>query len=229
MTGNRTPFHALVPLWLFWGFNFVVMKTANDFFAPSLFAALRFTLGALILLAIVLVRRSPLPPKHLWPWIILTGAMQIAFCNVAIQVCLKYIGSGLMAILTYSMPIWVAILARIFLKESLTFKKIAGIAISFTGIGILMNIEVSGNLWAILLGISVAVIWAISSIIMKAKLMACDIMSLTAWQMTAAAVTLIGYTIITGAFDAQWTLLSIGCVAYNGILASAMAFLLWCY
>ena len=229
MTGNRTPFHALVPLWLFWGFNFVVMKTANDFFAPSLFAALRFTLGALILLAIVLVRRSPLPPKHLWPWIILTGAMQIAFCNVAIQVCLKYIGSGLMAVLTYTMPIWVAILARIFLKESLTFKKIAGIAISFTGIFILMNIELSGNLWAILLGISVAVIWAVSSIIMKAKLMACDMMSLTAWQMTAAAVTLIGYTIATGAFDAQWTLLSIGCVAYNGILASAVAFLLWCY
>ncbi|MBR5999705.1 MAG: EamA family transporter [Oxalobacter sp.] len=224
-----SPLLALVPLWLFWGFNFVVMKKANDFFAPSFFAAMRFSLGALILLVFAFIRKSPLPPKHLWPWIILTGAMQIAFCNVAIHICLKQLGSGLVAVLTYTLPIWVAILAKCFLNESLTLQKIAGIVISITGIGILMNVELSSNIWAILLGVSVAVIWAISSIIMKAKLMVCDMMALTAWQMTAAAVSLIGYTLVTGSFDAEWSALSIGCIAYNGVLASAIAFLLWCY
>ena len=35
-----------------WGFNFVVMKVANNYFAPELFVTYRFLSGAAVLLAV---------------------------------------------------------------------------------------------------------------------------------------------------------------------------------
>ena len=43
-------FQVLFLLCLIWGFNFVAMKVAADFFSPELFVTYRFGLGAVVLL-----------------------------------------------------------------------------------------------------------------------------------------------------------------------------------
>lgn len=220
---------ALLLLCLLWGFNWVVMKVANDYFSPSFFAMLRFSTGAAILLAITLVRKIPLPDRRYWPWIAFTGATQIAFCNAAMQTSLQTLGAGLAAMLNYTMPIWVAILARIFLREKLSGRKVAGIVISLAGLGLLLNVDVSDDLYAIMLALSAAMVWGAGNVAMKGKLMGCDLTSLTAWQMTVGAVVLAVYTAVMGEWRAEWNWLSLACVAYNGALASAVAFMLWCY
>ena len=222
-------YRALLLLCLLWGFNWVVMKVANDFFSPTFFAMLRFSSGAAILLVITQVKRIPLPDKRYWPWIAFTGATQIAFCNAAMQTSLQTLGAGLAAMLNYTMPIWVAILAKIFLKERLSGRKLAGIALSLSGLGLLLNVDVSGDWSAILLALSAAMVWAAGNVAMKGKLMGCDLTALTAWQMTVGAVVLAIYTAVIGGWRAEWNGLSIACVAYNGALASAVAFILWCY
>lgn len=42
----------LLGIWLIWGMNWVVMKSANEYFDPAVFVAWRFGTGALILLGI---------------------------------------------------------------------------------------------------------------------------------------------------------------------------------
>lgn len=222
-------FRALSFLCLVWGFNFVVMKTANDFFTPELFVTYRFTLGAAILLAVVFFAKMPLPPKKFVPWIILTGILQITLGSLLLQFCFLYLNAGLTSVLNYTMPIWVTILARFFLNESLTRKKIFGILLSIFGVGILMNIEFSGSFYAVFLALSAAMVWAISNVIMKMKLMNLNLIVLTTWQMTAGAVVLVIYTLAFGETAAHWTLTAVACVIYNGVLASALAFFLWCY
>ena len=57
-------FRALSLLCLLWGFNWVVMKVANEYFSPSFFAMLRFSTGAAILLMVTMIKRIPLPQKR---------------------------------------------------------------------------------------------------------------------------------------------------------------------
>ena len=45
-------FRALSLLCLLWGFNWVVMKVANEFFSPSFFAMLRFSTGGMGMLLV---------------------------------------------------------------------------------------------------------------------------------------------------------------------------------
>ena len=52
-------FRALAILCLIWGFNFVVMKTANFYFSPELFVTYRFGLGAIVLVAVAIFSKLP--------------------------------------------------------------------------------------------------------------------------------------------------------------------------
>lgn len=218
---------ALGLIYLIWGFNWVIMKEANVFFPPVFFVACRFTLGAGILLLVVLWRRIPLPPRHCWKWIIITGALMVAANNAAAQIGMQSLSAGLVAVLNYSMPIWVAILAHLFLQEKLTQQKIAGILLSMIGLFILMHIDTCGSLPAMLLVLAGAFSWAIANVLMKRRLQDCDMLQYTAWQLTAGALLLDGYTAFTGIGSVEWNALSIGCLLYNGVLASALAFFLW--
>lgn len=222
-------FRLLFILCLIWGFNFPVMKVANSYFSPEIFVAYRFTFGAAILLAFMFLRKLPAPPRKFWGWIFLTGFFQIAIGASIVQYCFKFLDSGLVSVLNYTMPVWVTILAYFFLKEPLTTKKILGIAISIFGVAVLMNINLTGKFTAILLALSAAVCWAIGNVIMKAKLSKCEPISMTTWQMVTGAVLLTIYATTFTDLRADWTLASAGCLAYNAVIASAIAFFLWVY
>lgn len=223
---------ALLMLYAVWGFNWVVMKEASLFFPPVTFACYRFISGAAVLLLINIWLRLPLPPKRYWKWIIITGILQIALNNAAVQIGMQTLDAGLVAVLNYSMPVWVAILAHFFLHETLTSRKAAGIILSMAGMCILMNIDTLGSMSGIFFTIGGAVAWAVASVIIKyqdrtMKAKDCTMIQYTTWQMTVGALTLLIYTTIFDQGSSHWTWLSISCLAYNGILASALAFFLW--
>ena len=222
-------FRALFLLCVIWGFNFVAMKVAADFFSPELFVTYRFGLGAAVLLAFAYFTKLEPPPKKLWGWIFLAGAFQIAIGAAILQACFKYLDAGLLSVLNYTMPIWVTILARFFLNESLTRKKIFGIILSVLGVGILMNVDISGDFSAMLMALSAAVSWAVGNVIMKAKLSKLNPISLTTWQMTSAAILLAIYTATFGTAEVTWTFTAVATLLYNAVIASSFAFFLWAY
>ena len=77
---------ALFLLYAIWGFNWVVMKTANAYFPPVLFVAFRFLIGAAVMLSVCAWRRIPVPERKYWKWITATGILQIAVNNVCMQI-----------------------------------------------------------------------------------------------------------------------------------------------
>jgi len=232
---------ALIIIYGIWGFNWVVMKEANLFFSPTLFVTYRFTLGAIILLFVNAWLRLPLPPRKYWKWIIITGILQLAISNVAVQIGMLDLSAGLVSVLDYSMPVWVAIMAHFVLHETLTLRKIIGIAMSMAGLFILMNIDTMGSIWGILITLFGAITWAISNVIVKLQNQTiarertaeasqdCNLIQYTTWQMVAGAITLIVYSAITGQGTVQWTGMAVACLIYNAVLASAVAFFLWNY
>ena len=220
---------ALVAIWLIWGLNWVVMKTANTYFPPILFVTWRFGSGALILLAVAYMKKIPLPDAKLLPFIIITGIFQLTLNNVCAQVGMQSVSAGMAAVLNYTAPLWTAILAHFALNERLTRKKIFGIFLAILGLYVLMGLQGVDDLSAAFIIVLGAMIMAVSNIIVKLRLTKCDMIQLTTWQMVFGALTLVIYSSLFPQGEINWCLPAVLCVIYNGALASALAFFLWNY
>ena len=220
---------ALAAIWLIWGLNWVVMKTANTYFPPILFVTWRFGSGALILLAVAYWKKIPLPDAKFLPWIILTGILQLNLNNIAAQIGMQSISAGMAAVLNYTAPLWTAILAHFALNEKLTRIKFFGLFLAMLGLYVLMGLQGVDDLSAAFIIILGAMIMAVSNIVVKLKLTKCDMVQLTTWQMVFGAISLIIYSSLFPQGEINWCLPAVLCVIYNGALASALAFFLWNY
>lgn len=229
---------ALFVLYGIWGFNWVVMKEANLFFPPVTFSCYRFLLGGLLLLLVNIWCHTPLPPRRYWPWIAVTGLLQIAISNAAVQMGTVTLGAGLVSVLYYSMPLWMSLLAYVILHEPLTKRKIIGVSLSIVGMCILMNIDVLGDIAGMILTIIGAIAWAMAGIIVKYqdKVMhqrgvteKCTMIQYTTWQLLVGSLFLLAYMACVDQGPIDWNGLSIACLVYNGLLASALCFFLWNY
>lgn len=218
---------ALCLIYLIWGMNWVVMKTANTFFPPITFVAYRFLFGALVLLAVWRWLHLPLPKKKYWPWIFLTGILQMGLNNIAAQTSMLTLGAGMVSVLNYSMPVFAAVMAHFLLGERLTWRKGAGIVLAIAGMAVLMDVHAGGDVTAICIGLLSAVFWGLASIFVKLKLSDVNPISLTTWQMVCASLSLLAYTAIVPQGEVVWNTESVLCLIYNGVLASALAFFLW--
>ncbi|HBQ29872.1 MAG TPA: EamA family transporter [Mitsuokella multacida] len=218
---------ALCLIYLIWGMNWVVMKTANTFFPPITFVAYRFLFGALVLLSVWRWLHLPLPKKKYWPWIFLTGILQMGLNNIAAQTSMLTLGAGMVSVLNYSMPVFAAVMAHFLLGERLTWRKGAGIVLAIAGMAVLMDVHAGGDVTAICIGLLSAVFWGLASIFVKLKLSDVNPISLTTWQMVCASLSLLAYTAIVPQGEVIWNTESVLCLIYNGVLASALAFFLW--
>ena len=235
---NLVP-HILL-IYMFWGFNWVVMRVASDYYDPFFFVACRLSIGAAALLIVCAVRGTLIPPRKYWGWILFSGLLMMSMNNLMVQISIHYIGAGLAAVLNYTQSVFVCILAVIILHERFTIRKALGIVFCVAGLLILMNIETTAHIWAVFVALGSAFMWACSSIIVKAKFTGCDMLQYTAWQLTFGSIVLILYLILFSpealhdgiqmAFhgNAPWVF-RIGTLLYNGLLASATAFVLWNY
>ena len=211
----------LFAIYLVWGFNWVVMKEANLFFPPVTFSCYRFIIGAMVLLAVCFWLKLPIPPRRYWPWI-------------AIQIGMVTLGAGLVAVLNYSMPVWMALMAHFFLGEHLTRRKVIGIIVSMAGMWLLMNVDSGGDLSIVVLTLVGAAAWAAAGIIVKIqdrrmKANDCNLIQYTTWQMVVGALALGVQAAVMESGTIQWTTLAVGCLLYNGIMASSLAFFMWNY
>ena len=218
---------ALCLIYLIWGMNWVVMKTANTFFPPITFVAYRFLFGALVLLSVWFWLHLPLPKKKYWPWIVLTGILQMGLNNIAAQTSMLTLGAGMVSVLNYSMPVFAAVMAHFLLGERLNWRKGAGIVLAIAGMAVLMDVHAGGDVTAICIGLLSAVFWGLASIFVKLKLADVNPISLTTWQMVCASLSLLAYTAIVPQGEFVWNAESVLCLIYNGVLASALAFFLW--
>ena len=220
---------ALAAIWLIWGLNWFVMKTANNYFPPILFVTWRFTSGALILLAVAYWKKIPLPDAKFLPYIILTGILQLTLNNVCAQVGMQSVSAGMAAVLNYTAPLWTAILAHFILNEQLTKIKCVGIFLAILGLYVLMGLQGVDDLGAAFIIIAGAILMGISNIVVKLKLSKSNMVQLTTWQMVFGAIALVIYSSLFPQGEITWGVPAVLCVIYNGALASALAFFLWNY
>ncbi|HHW36847.1 MAG TPA: EamA family transporter [Bacillales bacterium] len=219
-----------------WGFNFIIMKIALDYFPPVLFSTLRFLLGASFLLIICFYKKIPLPRKKDWKWYALCGVLQTSYVFIVNQQALQYLDAGLTSLLVYTMPIWFAVLAHCFIGERLTSPKIFALVLGLIGLFLVLKINPLQFKWygiallAQLFVLSGAAAWAISNIIVKKFLDNHDKWQFTAYQMVIGALVLFLYSFLFEKGQTiTWSWEAIIILLYSGIIASSFAFVLWFY
>lgn len=223
---------ALFLLTIIWGYNWVVMKSALQYAGAFQFAAIRTMFGALLLFVVIFFTKRSYKLKQ-WPTIILLGLLQTCGFTGLLIWALVEGGAGKTAVLTYTMPFWVMLLAWPLLHEKI--KGWQWLAVLLSVVGIIMFFDpahAKGEWFSLTLAVLSGVFWALSVIISK-KLHQLesdlDLLTLTAWPMFLGSIPLAIIAYIVPAPPIHWTPYFISAVLFNVVLAGALAWLLWLY
>lgn len=125
---------------------------------------LRFSLAAVLMLALLAIRREQLPQGSVLLRLIGMGAIGYVGQTFVYLSALKYASAGLVALLLYLYPIFVTLLAALVLHERLT--RLKGLALGLALVGMVLTVRPSGGqITGILFAISGAVIYSIYIIV----------------------------------------------------------------
>lgn len=126
--------------------------------------ALRFTFAAALMALLLLVRREPFPRgKILWQ-LVGMGAVGYVGQSYSYMSAIKYASSGLVALLLYLYPVFVALLSALVLKEKFTSWKIAALGLATLGAALTANPQ-GGSWTGILFAIAAAGIYSVYIIV----------------------------------------------------------------
>jgi len=230
-TKTGKPILALAVMSIVWGYNWVVMKEALRFCDPFVFAAIRVFPAAICLFGILLLTRKDWHPRQV-KWTVILGLLSTTLGLGLPLWALVSGGAGKTAVLLYTMPFWVILLAWPILGERIKGPEWLAVILAFTGLALIVAEDAVGtNLWASILAVVSGIAWAGSAIITRIMRREpdFDVVSVTTWQMIYGVVPLIIISILVPSSPIQWTLVFGAALLYNVLFGSVIAFLLWFY
>lgn len=217
MTLSVRPLHLglFLLIMLVWGVNFAVVKNGIEEFPPMLFIALRFALVAVILVPFTK------PPRGYW-----LQVLGVSFTLGMLHFSLMFTGIRQVDASTAAIAIqlqvpFAALLAAIFFKDKIGWRRALGMAVAFAGVVVIAGgPNLHGNYLYLGLIVTAACVWAITNIQVKA-LGDIDGMTLNAWVALLAVPQLLlaSYVLEDGqiAAIAEAPLGSYLAIAYNAL------------
>ncbi len=175
--------------------------------------------------------RKPILPKEV-PGTFLTGLLQTSGVLGLSMWALVSGDAGKTAVLNYTMPFWVLLLAWIVLGERLRRVQWLGVVLALGGLLlILMPLSLTHGLMSKGLALLSGFSWALGAIVAKKlhQKNTLDLLSFTAWQMLFGSIPLILAALLVPAPPITWSPAFIAALIYNVIPASAITWLLWFY
>jgi drug/metabolite transporter (DMT)-like permease len=220
-----------------WGLSFVATKAALAELSPVALIVARFGLGVVTLIAILLVRRTPvLPPRDVVP-----GLVGIAFVGIFLHQMLQVHGLGSTTAVRTGwligiIPIWTAVLSALLLGERFGVQKITGLAIGTLGAILLVTrgdlafaTLDAGTLHGDLLVLGSTLTWAVYTVAGRATLARLGSARTTTTVMALGLLMFLPWFVATGAWReyAGLTGTGVACVLFLGVFCSALGYLCW--
>ena len=117
------------------GVVYPVTDSALNQTSPIMIATLRALVGGLVLTLMLPLLRARLPrTRRLWAWAVGIGFGNTTLTQVGISVGTDRAGAAVASVLLNSSPFFVALLARFWLDEPITWLRAAGLVIGFAGV-----------------------------------------------------------------------------------------------
>ncbi|HAH95318.1 MAG TPA: EamA family transporter, partial [Firmicutes bacterium] len=127
-----------------WASAFPAIKVALKEFSPYHVALLRYGVASVALAVVALAKRLPLPAVKDLPAFLLLGFVGFTVYNIALNYGQVTVPAATSSFIVASAPIWMAIIAALFLGEKLKPFGWFGIILSFIGVGIIALGSVGG-------------------------------------------------------------------------------------
>jgi drug/metabolite transporter (DMT)-like permease len=124
-----------------WSGNFVIARGLSDSISPVTLAFLRFTTAIIFLLPFGLrsfCRDLGLVRRHLG-YLALTAFLGLTVCNTFVYIAAHTSETLNLSLIALCSPIFVAVFARLFLRDTLTFARIAGLITATFGAALLIT------------------------------------------------------------------------------------------
>ncbi len=217
---------------LIWSYSWIILKPVLQYIGPFDITALRCLLGSVLLLIVMKLHGESMKPTPFIPTL-LVALLQTCGMNGFSQWALINGGAGRMAMLTYTMPFWVILLAALFLGERMRRLQYCAIALALAGLLLILKPwTLSQSLFSSLLAILSGFFWAASAIVIKKSYLKypnLNLLSLTAWQMLYGGIILSVIALSVDSKPIIWNTTLFATLAYCSILATAVAWSVWLF
>ncbi|MDH3319468.1 MAG: DMT family transporter [Betaproteobacteria bacterium] len=224
---NGPALAVLAAISLVWGFNWVVLKIGVRHADPFEFLAWRFALAAACLFGAATLLRRPVRLVHA-PQVLLIGLLQTTATFALATWALKIGAVGKTAVLNYTMPFWVTLLAWPVLGERPSPAQ--GVALGVGLLGLLLLIQPHGVPGAPeFLALASGIAWGLGVVVTKRlqSRTGIDTLSLIAWQVLLGGAALTVLAVMFPGPPAVWSAELVLAIVYNGVLVSALGWFLW--
>lgn len=216
-----------------WASAFVGIRMIGDTYSPGALAFGRIGVGALVLGALALRYRRPLPRGRGLVLVVAYGASWFAGYTVVLNLAERHLDAGTAALLVNVAPIVVAVAAGLFFGEGFPRPLVVGIVVAFAGV-VLIGLGGSGGESVtsgigIVLGLLAALLYAGSVLMQKVALRRVDVFSATFLGCATGAVVLLPFApqFVEQAAAAPGG--AVAAVVYLGVFPTAIAFSTWAY
>src|SRR5262245_14639793 len=136
---------SLVAMALIWGVNFSVVKYGTTLIDPLAYNGFRVTLAALVLVAIVAMMRTPLPPRRDILALTALGVLGNGVYQLFFVEGIARTSATDGALVVAASPAFIAIIGRLRGVERVSAKGVFGIVLSIAGIALVVMAAASGH------------------------------------------------------------------------------------
>ena len=240
MTSTTTapaPVRSATPTWLpvlavavtllLWASAFVAIRHLGSDFSAGPLALGRNTVGALVLLALA-APRFRRPTAGQWGRLVVIGLLWYAVYNVALNQGEHRVDAGTASLVLQSAPVFVALLAAVFLAERFTATKAVGLALAIAGVALISGSGSEagghGDLLGVLLCVVSALVYAISLIVQKPLMAGLPAIEVTAVACAVGAVACLPFAGSLWSEVSAAPASSVWWMVYLGLFPTAIGF-----
>lgn len=229
------PILALCWVSFFWGTTWLASKEGVRHMPALQLATIRQFLGGILYVVYFIFKKEPWPKGKQWRTILILSILNFALSNGLSTWGVKYISSGLGAIISALFPIWI-IMINFFNGIKVAKMALLGVLISFGGICVIFIDYISDFLnpdfqFGIILTVASTITWAFGILETKKKAASFNPYFSLGLQMLISSIFLFGFTEVSGINIPlnEIPMVSWYAIAYLVVIGSVLTFIAFIY
>ncbi|KIA86871.1 DMT family transporter [Flavobacterium sp. AED] len=229
------PILALCWVSFFWGTTWIASKEGVKHMPALQLAGIRQFIGGFLYISFFMFKKTPWPKGKQWKTIIILSILNFVLSNGLSTWGVKYISSGLGAIIGALVPLWVVIIS-FFRGERLARLAVIGLVVSFGGVCVIFYDHLSDFLlpdfrFGIFISIISTLTWAFGTLYTKKKAASFNPYFSLGLQMFLSSILLFAFTGATGTSVSLSSIPMISwlSIAYLVIFGSVLTFIAFIY
>jgi drug/metabolite transporter (DMT)-like permease len=223
-------FGLLVVLSAIWGASYLFLRVAAPVLGVFILIDLRVLIagGVLLLYALLLGRRLQIRGR--WGALLLLGAVNAALPFTFIAAATVYLNASIASILNATTPLFTALVAALWMKEALGYKKLLGLVLGLLGVVVLMGWSPlglnSGVVAGVFLSLAGSLCYGIGGVYAKVALRDLPTLDLAIGQQLAAGLWLLPLAAATAEVKSV-SITVVAAVLALAVVCTAVAYLIY--